>query len=79
MIENIFMGRVDMMDKKMSIFLMVVFGVSGIGVTALAWLCPSLQLDKVQASLAGLIGIAFLIFQSVRLKRSSQNTTEVTE
>ncbi len=68
-----------MMDKKMSIFLMVVFGVSGIGVTALAWLCPSLQLDKAEASIAGLIGVAFLVIQSVRLKRSGQNTTEVTE
>jgi hypothetical protein len=62
------------MDKPMGVLLMVIFGISGTGATALAWLLPALQLDKTEATLAGIIGIGFLVFQSLRLKRAGQNT-----
>lgn len=58
------------MDKQMGILLMVIFGISGAGVAALAWLEPSLNLDKFTASLAGLIGVGFVIFQGIRFKLS---------
>ncbi|MGD0794048.1 MAG: hypothetical protein ABR958_00440 [Dehalococcoidales bacterium] len=56
------------MDKQMGILLMVVFGISGAGVTALAWFYPSLNLDKASATLAGVIGVGFAVFQGFRFK-----------
>jgi hypothetical protein len=64
------------MDKLIGILLMVIFGISGAGVTALAWLYPALNLDKTEASIAGLIGMGFLVFQCLRLKHSSRNAAE---
>jgi hypothetical protein len=55
------------MYKTMGILLMIIFGVCGPGVTALAWLCPSLQVDKAQATVAGILGISFAIFEITRL------------
>ncbi len=64
------------MDKSMGILLMVILGVSGVAVTALAWLCPVLNLDKIEASLAGLIGVGFTVFQSIRFRHLSCNQAE---
>jgi hypothetical protein len=64
------------MDRPMGILLMVVFGVSGVAVTALAWLCPVLNLDKVEATVAGLIGVGFTVFQGFRFRHSSGNAAE---
>lgn len=58
------------MDKQMGILLMVVFGISGAGVTALSWFFPSLNLDKPTASLAGVIGVGFAVFQGFRFKHA---------
>ena len=55
---------------------MVIFGISGLSATALAWLFPWLNLNKTEATLAGLIGIGFFIFQGIRLKRSNHNEAE---
>jgi hypothetical protein len=63
-----------MMEKVMGILLMAVFGVSGASMTALAWLFPWLNLNKTEATLAGLIGIGFLVFQSLRFKHSSHKS-----
>ena len=59
------------MDKSVGILLMLVFGISGVVVTVLAWFCPSLNLDKTEATLAGLIGVSFTVFQSIRLRHIS--------
>jgi hypothetical protein len=59
-----------MAEKSMGILLMVTFGVSGVGVTALAWLCPALNLDKTMATLAGIIGVGFAVFQGLRFRHS---------
>ncbi len=58
------------MEKPMGILLMVIFGVSGAGVTALAWLCPALNLDKTMATMAGIIGVGFAIFQGLRFRHT---------
>lgn len=62
------------MDKAMGILLMVVFGVGGAGIAALAWLVPSLNLDKFTASLGGLIGLGFAVFQSFHFKYAGHVT-----
>ena len=64
------------MDKSMGVLLMVIFGVSGVVVTALEWLYPSLHLDQTEATLAGLIGIGFTIFQSIRFRYLSRIQAE---
>ena len=65
------------MEKTMGILLMVIFGISGAGAAALAWLIPSLHLDKTEATLAGLIGIGFFIAQSRWLKHPADETGEI--
>jgi hypothetical protein len=61
------------MVKLMGILLMVIFGISGVGATALAWLFPWLNLNKTEATIAGLIGIGFIILQSLWLRHSRQD------
>jgi len=64
------------MEKSMGILLMVTFGISGAVATALAWLCPALNLDKTMATLAGIIGVGFTVFQGLRFRHSSHNAAE---
>lgn len=64
------------MNKSIGILLMVVLGISGVIVTALAWFYPSLNLNKIEATLAGLIGIGFIIFQSIRFRYLSRTGAE---
>jgi hypothetical protein len=64
------------MDKSMGILLMVILGVSGVAVTALAWFCPVLNLNKIEATLAGVIGVGFTVFQSIRFRHLSYNQAE---
>jgi hypothetical protein len=66
----------DMMEKLIGILLMVIFGISGAGATALAWLLPGLNLDKTEATVAGLIAMGFIVFQGLWFKHSSRNVTE---
>jgi hypothetical protein len=66
------------MDKFLGIFLMIVFGISGLAATGLAWFCPWLQLDKTQATIAGLIGMGFILFQSLKYRHESHNEEALT-
>jgi hypothetical protein len=61
------------MDKLIGIILMVIFGVSGLGATAVAWLLPWLNLNKTEATAAGLIGMGFLVYQVIRFRHSRHN------
>ena len=65
-----------MIVKILGVILMLIFGISGLGVTALAWLLPGLNLDKTEAAMAGLIGIVFIVFQSFWLKHSNHGGEE---
>ena len=56
------------MEKAMGILLMVTLGICGTGATALAWLCPALQMDKPEATLAGIIGVGFALIQGFRFR-----------
>ncbi len=64
------------MEKAMGILLMVTLGITGTGAAALAWICPSLQLDKAEASLAGIIGMGFVLFQGLRFRHYSHAGAE---
>jgi hypothetical protein len=52
----------------MGILLMVIFGITGIIATALAWFCPALHLDKTTATLAGIIGTGFAVYQGLSFR-----------
>jgi hypothetical protein len=64
------------MGKLLAILLMFIFGISGIGAAALAWLLPWLNLDKTEAAVAGLLGTGFIIFQSLWLRHNGHDSAE---
>jgi len=69
-----------MKDKSLGIWLIVMFGVSGLAVIALAWLWPTLQSDRIVATLTGLVGIAVAVIRALTLRQSpgdKQVTVEV--
>ena len=59
-----------MKDKTLGIWLIVIFGVSGLAITVLAWLWPALESDRVMATLAGLIGIGIAVTYAFMLRQS---------
>lgn len=59
-----------MKDKSLGIWLIVMFGVSGLAVITLAWLWPTLQSDRIVATLTGLVGIAIAAICALTLRQS---------
>ena len=59
-----------MKDKSLGIWLIVMFGVSGLAVIALAWLWPTLQSDRIVATLTGLVGIAVAVIRALTFRQS---------
>jgi len=62
-----------MKDKSLGIWLIVLFGVSGMAVITLAWLWPTLQSDRIVATLTGLVGIAIALICAFTLRQSTAN------
>ncbi len=60
-----------MKDKSLGIWLIALFGVSGLAVITLAWLWPTLQSDRIVATLTGLVGIAVAIIRALTLRQSN--------
>jgi len=46
------------------------FGVSGLAVITLAWLWPTLQSDRIVATLTGLVGIGIAVIRALTLRQS---------
>ena len=65
-----------MMDKSLSIWLTVLFGISGTTVLLLAWLWPTLGLDKITATLAGAVGLTISVAGLRMLKRTAARTPD---
>ena len=59
-----------MRDKSMGIFLIVVFGISGIAVLLLAWLGTTLESEKIAATFIGSIGLLIALIRALMLKYS---------
>ena len=59
-----------MKDKSLGIFLMVLFGISGMAVLMLAWLWPVLASERIMATLAGSAGLFVALTQVPALKHS---------
>ena len=62
-------------DKSLSIFLMVLFGISGIAILMLAWLWQMPASERVLATLIGSTGL-FVALSRGLLLRSSKARTE---
>ena len=58
-----------MKDKSLDIWLIVIFGVSGLAVTMLAWLWPAMESERIMATLAGLVGIMIAVVKGLSLKK----------
>jgi hypothetical protein len=59
-----------MKDKSLGIWLIVLFGVSGLAVISLGWLLPWLESERAVATLGGLTGIVVAIVRAIMLRRA---------
>lgn len=65
-----------MRDKSLGIWLTVLFGISGIAVLLLAWLWPTLEPERITATLTGSAGILVALIQVLTLRRSPGRTAD---
>lgn len=63
-------GAEKMKDRSLGVFLMLIFGVSGIAVLLLAWLWPTLASDRITGIIAGSAGLGVALTQVKSLRRS---------
>ena len=59
-----------MRDKSLGIWMIAIFGISGLSVMALAWLWPTLHSERLVASLTGSVGLLIAIIHVIALKKS---------
>jgi len=60
-----------MKDKSLDIWLIVLFGISGMAVLLLGWLWPTLESERITATLTGAVGLFVASIRALLLKRSS--------
>jgi len=60
-----------MKDKSLDIWLIVLFGISGMAVLLLGWLWSTLESERVTATLTGSVGLFVASTRALMLKRSS--------
>jgi hypothetical protein len=60
-----------MRDKSLGIWLMVLFGISGMAIIMLAWLWPALQSERIVATLTGSVGLAVATVHALMLRQST--------
>ena len=64
-------------DKSLSIFLMMIFGISGIAVLMLAWLWSTLVMERIAAIFAGATGLFIALTRIPVLKQLSAKANNV--
>ena len=57
-----------MIDKSLSIFLIILFGVSGIAILALTWIWPMPTSERILATFIGSVGIFVAFVRAMLLK-----------
>ena len=65
-----------MRDKSLGIWLIVLFGISGIAMLMLVWLWPTLELERVTATIIGSAGLSVATIQALTLKCSPMTEDE---
>jgi hypothetical protein len=58
-----------MKDKSLGIWLIVLFGVSGLAVISLGWLLPWLESERIVATLGGVAGIMVAAIRILMLRQ----------
>ena len=61
-----------MKDKSLAIWLIAIFGLSGASMIALAWLWPTLQSERITATIAGFVGVSIAVIRALTLRQSNQ-------
>lgn len=62
-----------MKDKSLGIWLIILFGASGLAVILLAWFWPTLQPERITATLAGMFGVAIATVRALLFRQSPIN------
>ena len=65
-----------MKDKSLEIWLIAIFGISGLAVTMLAWLWPAMESDRLMATLAGMTGLLIALFRYIGFKKLIKTENE---
>ena len=65
-----------MKDKSLDITLIIVFGISGIVVTLMAWLWPAMESERITATLAGMLGLFIGLARYIGLRKSIKRENE---
>lgn len=60
-----------MRDKSLDVFMMVLFGISGMAVLLLTWLGTILESERIMATLVGSGGLIVALTRVLMLKRSA--------
>ena len=60
-----------MRDKSLGVWMTAMFGISGLSIMALAWLWPTLQSERVVATLTGSVGLLIAVIHVVALRKSA--------
>ena len=59
-----------MRDKSLGVWMIAMFGVSGMSIMMLAWLWPTLQSERLVATLTGSVGLLIAVIHALALKKS---------
>ena len=59
-----------MRDRSLSVFLIALFGISGIAIMTLAWARPMLASERILSTLVGSAGLLVVFTQALLLKSS---------
>ena len=65
-----------MKDKGLGIWLIALFGLSGLCVILLAWLWPTLASERLVATLAGSAGLLIALLRAVTLRKALVSAEE---
>jgi len=65
-----------MEDRSLGIWLIVIFGVSGLAAVVLAWSLPSLHSDRIAATIVGLAGIGVAVVRGLMLRKDQAEPVE---
>jgi membrane associated rhomboid family serine protease len=65
-----------MKDRSLDITLIIIFAISGIAVTLLAWLWPAMEAERITATLAGMLGLIIGLVRYIGLRKSIKRENE---
>ena len=64
------------MDRSLGIWLMIIFGLSGMAVILFAWLAPSSLSSRVMATVTGSVGVIIAAARGFTLRQTGSQRSE---